>query len=91
MLVERYMLALNIKQRGSFPRITPAPWCSGSTGGSNPPGPGSTRWWGDQYHMRYKVYLHKGIYYETTLNPGDKLKRVEFKDKFRTTHIWIKA
>lgn len=41
--------------------------------------------------MRYKVYLHKGIYYETTLNPGDKLKRVEFKDKFRTTHIWIKA
>ena len=34
--------------------VSPAPWCSGSTGGSNPPGPGSTRWWGDQYTL----YIH---------------------------------
>ena len=49
MLIESHMMALDIKQPGSFPGMGPAPWCSGSTGGSNPPGPGSTRWWGDQH------------------------------------------
>ena len=39
---------------GALPPVGPAPWCSGSTGGSNPPGPGSTRWWGDQYTL----YIH---------------------------------
>jgi len=39
---------------GALPPVSPAPWCSGSTGGSNPPGPGSTRWWGDQYTL----YIH---------------------------------
>lgn len=37
-----------LRLRGSIPLPTTALWCSGSTGGSNPPGPGSTRWQGDQ-------------------------------------------
>lgn len=40
--------------------------------------------------MKYTVYLHLGIYYQTDLGPNDKLKRVEYRDKYRATHIWIK-
>jgi len=40
--------------------------------------------------MKYTVRLHLGIYYQTNLGPNDKLKRVEYRDKHCTTHVWIK-
>lgn len=41
MLIESHMLALKIKQPGSFPGMGPAPWCMiPSTLGSNPGGSG---------------------------------------------------
>ena len=53
-LVNQVVMVRLKKARGSIPLPTTAPWCSGSTGGSNPPGPGSTRWWGDQYN-KYNI------------------------------------
>ena len=40
--------------------------------------------------MIYTVYLHKGIYFQTEYTPGvDKFRRIEFKDSFRTTYLWV--
>ena len=79
-------------QRGALPRIGTALWCNGSTGGSNPPGPGSIRWQGDHYDitMIYTVYLKRGIYYQTGIKPGDKMKRVTYKDKWQESTLWVK-
>ena len=41
-------------------------------------------------NMIYTVYLWHGIYYQTKLQPGDTLKRIEYKDRYGTTHIWVK-
>ena len=42
------------QERGALPRIGTVPWCSGSTGVSKTPGPGSIRWWDDQQYKNIK-------------------------------------
>ena len=71
-------------------RLGLRPGCNSRT--KNPPGPGSIRWRGNQYNiiMVYTVYLKRGIYYQTDIKPGDKMKRVTYKDKWQESTLWIK-
>lgn len=40
--------------------------------------------------MVYTVYLKRGIYYQTDIKPGDKMKRVTYKDKWQESTLWVK-